>query len=366
LRPKDLPGDEKSTIAALLTGGNPRGLRNAGIVIDAASRRPERLEELVQCVFSADEIVRMRASDALEKVCRSRPALLQPFVPRLLGEMSRIEQASVQWHLAQILTEVRLDDREQAAAIAILEHNLDTSGDWIVINLTLQALAMFARTSPAVRTRLTRRLHHYQDSPYKSVASRARKLLAELGSEPPAGKTRDLPRTPEIPLGRIAASRNPPSKASSLSTAVHALHHIRMITPPGWSEPTSLNTRGAAVAKRRSRGGIVAAGPFVPAVWPRTRPMIGPRDAGYPRPAWLAACRGHFHRGPKEAQGDDRPAVPHDHRAVPDPLGRADAADHARGAGQRPGGGRVQLVRTGRRGRAGRPADRFGHRGHVG
>jgi hypothetical protein len=36
-------------------------------VIDAASRRPERLEELVQCVFSADEIVRMRASDALEK-----------------------------------------------------------------------------------------------------------------------------------------------------------------------------------------------------------------------------------------------------------------------------------------------------------
>ena len=63
----------------------------------------------MQCVFSADEIVRMRASDALEKVCRSRPALLQPFVPRLLGEMSRIEQASVQWHLAQILTEVRLD-----------------------------------------------------------------------------------------------------------------------------------------------------------------------------------------------------------------------------------------------------------------
>jgi hypothetical protein len=173
-------------------------------VIDAASRRPERLEELVQCVFSADEIVRMRASDALEKVCRSRPALLQPFVPRLLGEMSRIEQASVQWHLAQILIEVRLDDREQAEAITILEHNLDTSGDWIVINLTLQALATFARTSPAVRTRLTERLHHYQDSPYKSVASRARKLLAELGSKPPAGKTRDLPRTQQYPL---AASR---------------------------------------------------------------------------------------------------------------------------------------------------------------
>jgi hypothetical protein len=92
--PQDLPGDEKGTIAALLTGGNPRGLRNAGIVIDAASRRPERLEELVQCVFSADEVVRMRASDALEKVCRSRPALLQPFVPRLLERRSGSRQAA--------------------------------------------------------------------------------------------------------------------------------------------------------------------------------------------------------------------------------------------------------------------------------
>ncbi len=96
--------------------------------------------------------------------------------------MSRIEQPSVQWHLAQILVEVQLDEPEQAKAVAILEHNLDTSGDWIVTNLTLQALAVFARTSPAVRARLIERLHHYQDSPYKSVASRARKLVAEFGT----------------------------------------------------------------------------------------------------------------------------------------------------------------------------------------
>jgi hypothetical protein len=61
-------------------------------------------------------------------------------------------------------------------------NNLDTSGDWIVTNLTLQALAVFARISPAVRTRLIERLHHYQESPRKSVASRARKLLAEFRS----------------------------------------------------------------------------------------------------------------------------------------------------------------------------------------
>lgn len=181
---QDLPGDGPVTVEALLTGGDPRSLRNADIVIDAASRQPERLAELVQCVCSDDEIVRMRASDALEKVCRAQPGLVQRFVPRLLTEMSRIDQASVQWHLAQILTEVQLGEGERAEAITILEHNLDISDDWIVTNLTLQALATFARTSPAVRTRLVARLHRYQHSPYKSVASRARKLLAELDTKP--------------------------------------------------------------------------------------------------------------------------------------------------------------------------------------
>jgi hypothetical protein len=140
----------------------------------------------VQCVFSADEIVRMGASDALEKVCRSQPRLLQRFVPRLLAEMSRIEQASVQWHLAQILSEVPLDDQQQAQAIAVLEHNLDTCGDWIVTNCTLEALGMFAWTNPAARARLAERLHRYQRSRYKSVVSRARKLLDEFDKPPGA------------------------------------------------------------------------------------------------------------------------------------------------------------------------------------
>ena len=105
-----------------------------------------------------------------------------------------------------------------------MEHNLDTSGDWIVTNLTMQALAVFARTSPAVRARLTERLHHYQDSPHKSVASRARKLLAEsvdahvipspqqAFTRRAAGKTQEIPRTPECPLRALLAVRNPPSK----------------------------------------------------------------------------------------------------------------------------------------------------------
>jgi hypothetical protein len=179
---RDLP-DGRGAVEALLTGGNPRSLRNADIVIDAASRQPERLEELVQCVFSADEIVRMRASDALERSAGPIRAWFSGSCRGCWAEMSRIEQPSVQWHMAQILAEVPLDEGQQAQAITVLEHNLGTCGDWIVTNCTLEALGVFARVSPAVRARLTERLAHYQHSSYKSVEGRARKLLAEFDSQ---------------------------------------------------------------------------------------------------------------------------------------------------------------------------------------
>jgi hypothetical protein len=44
--------DGQNVVEARLTGGDPRGLRNAGRVIDLASGQLERLDDLVQCVFS--------------------------------------------------------------------------------------------------------------------------------------------------------------------------------------------------------------------------------------------------------------------------------------------------------------------------
>jgi hypothetical protein len=172
-------------IEALLTGGNPRSLGNTGLVVDWVLHHPECVGELFDCLFSVDAIVRMRAGDALEKVCSRQPGLLQPYVPRLLGEVARIRQPSVQWHLAQMLTEVTLTPAQRAQAIVILQRNLAVFGDWILTNLTVQALAEFARQDAALRPELARLLRRYTGSRRRSVASRATKLLAEL--ERPVG-----------------------------------------------------------------------------------------------------------------------------------------------------------------------------------
>jgi hypothetical protein len=172
----------RATLERELSGGDPRSLGRADDVVRRVLARPARVSELFECVLGADEIVRMRAADALEKVCREKPALLQTFKRRLFTEVAAIDQPSVQWHLAQMLARIELTAAERARAIRLLESNLARYDDWIVVNLTLEALAKFARDDASFRDRFVRIVARHVGSRHKSVASRARRLLDELAA----------------------------------------------------------------------------------------------------------------------------------------------------------------------------------------
>lgn len=90
------PPAPEPSIADLLSGGDPRTLRNVDEVVGKVLAAPERLDELIGSVLdSPDEVLRMRAADALEKVCRAQPPLLQPHVSLLLATCR--ESASRRW-----------------------------------------------------------------------------------------------------------------------------------------------------------------------------------------------------------------------------------------------------------------------------
>lgn len=170
------------SIRESLSGGNPRTLHNVESVVALVLAEPDRLDELIRCVLdSDDEIVRMRASDALEKVCRERPSLLQPHAA-LLGAMSQIDQPSVQWHVAQMLGHIHITARQRVRAAVILRRNLDESSDWIVLNWSLQTLAELARTDTDLIEPLREYLRDFEHSSYKSLVKRARNLGAEFGT----------------------------------------------------------------------------------------------------------------------------------------------------------------------------------------
>jgi hypothetical protein len=73
------------------------------------------LEELFASVTDPDELVRMRAGDALEKICREQPGWFVPHLDRPLDEIGAIEQPSIQWHVAHMLRHLRGDLSDERA-----------------------------------------------------------------------------------------------------------------------------------------------------------------------------------------------------------------------------------------------------------
>lgn len=165
----------------MATGGKSNSLGEANEIVSEILQNGSRLSELFECLFSDDEWVRMRAGDALEKVCRQQPGWFAPYRTRLLGEVAQIRQASVQWHLAQMLGEIELTGSQRQEAIAILTENLaNPEVDWIVASQSMETLTQFARDGIApvemVTPLLQQQLHHRS----KAVNKRAAKLLDQL------------------------------------------------------------------------------------------------------------------------------------------------------------------------------------------
>lgn len=164
----------------MLSGGDPRSLGRTSEVIDLVGQDHQKLAELFECLFSADEIVRMRAGDAVEKICRQQPGLLSPYKQKLLEDVSKIDQPSIQWHLAQMFLELDLTKEETTRAIKIMKRNLEQSTDWIVLNTTLQALFELLPARASLKKYLLKQLPELTESRHNSVARRAKKIADKL------------------------------------------------------------------------------------------------------------------------------------------------------------------------------------------
>ncbi len=173
----------EGTLKASLTGGDPRSLHGVDDVVESVIADPSRLPELIELVFTADQVVRMRAADALEKVARDQPRLLTSRVHELLDRSEGSTLASVQWHVAQIVGEVPLEPADRPRAIARLREYLDGSDDWIVINNSLTSLMALGHADSAVRPYLDAQIARFERSDRTAVAKRARLLRRTLAGQ---------------------------------------------------------------------------------------------------------------------------------------------------------------------------------------
>ncbi|WP_299445741.1 hypothetical protein [uncultured Phycicoccus sp.] len=170
---------------ALTAGGHTNSLGRAGEVLADVQGDRARLPELFACISDPDAWVRMRAVDTFEKLVRSDPACAGPYVEDIVTVLTRSDQPSVQWHVAQLFDVIELTAAQRETAVAWLTARVATTDvDWIVATQAMTTLLGFARRGVVASENL-RPLLEVQAG-HRSAAVR-RKAAAFLAALPDGG-----------------------------------------------------------------------------------------------------------------------------------------------------------------------------------
>ena len=169
----------KRGIADRLKGGDRRSIGNSDEIAAEVANTPAIFPDLFECLFNTDPVIRMRAADAVEKVTRDNPHLLQTWKRPLLETISASEDKEIRWHVAQMLPRLNLSHRERETAVQILMGYLSDESS-IVKTLSMQGLADLAAHDEQLRAQITPLIERLTKTDTAAMRSRGRKLLKQL------------------------------------------------------------------------------------------------------------------------------------------------------------------------------------------
>ncbi len=163
-----------------LKGGDLRSIGRAEEVVQDILNNPVLFTEVFEGMLDDDPLVRMRSADALEKVSSKHHEYLQPFKSRLLGEVSKVRQQAVRWHVAQMFSYLEVSTQERAEIVSILLFYLDDDKSRIVKVCSIQTLADLAERDEVIRPRVGRKLKEIMATGSPAMINRAKKLVNRL------------------------------------------------------------------------------------------------------------------------------------------------------------------------------------------
>lgn len=162
-------------------GGKSNSLGRSKEVLAEVLNNKQLTNELYDCISNQDAWVRMRAIDTFEKVCRENPDWALPYTEDMLARLSKSDQPSIQWHLAQLFGYIELTATQTSQATQWLSGLLNTNDvDWIVAANSMDTLAYFSRTGSFSKAELIRLLKIQKHHKSNAVKKRADKLLTEF------------------------------------------------------------------------------------------------------------------------------------------------------------------------------------------
>jgi hypothetical protein len=162
-----------------LKGGDRRSIGRVPEVVAKVLANPGLFSSLFRALNDPDPLVRMRASDAVEKITARTPEILAPYRKELIRIAETAKQQEVRWHVAQLLSRVRLSRPEREKVVGIMSRYLKDNSK-IVRTFAMQALADIASEDVELRRPILKKLEAATRSGSPAMKARGRKLLAEL------------------------------------------------------------------------------------------------------------------------------------------------------------------------------------------
>jgi hypothetical protein len=162
----------------MLRGGDRRSIGRVADVVELIARDPSLFPELVMGLDADDAVIRLRVTDAMEKLTRDHPEWLAPYSERLLGATGS-DLKEVRWHLAQMLPRIALTPEKKKRVVDVLMDYLSDSSS-IVKTFAMQSLADLSRGDAALRRRIIRLIEGLVQTGTPAMKSRGRKLLQKL------------------------------------------------------------------------------------------------------------------------------------------------------------------------------------------
>lgn len=166
-------------ILRTLHGGDRRSIGHADKVAQEVGTKPDLFEEFFSGLYADEPIIRMMASDAIEKVTQTRPELLTGYVSKVIAILATAQQQEVCWHMAQIAPRLQYSAEEEKEIVASLKEYLSHKSKIVQVS-AMEALAIFAERNTSMLAEVINILDAHQKTGSPAVRSRGKKLLIRL------------------------------------------------------------------------------------------------------------------------------------------------------------------------------------------
>ena len=170
----------KLNIIKLLSGGDKRSIGNVERIVKIVNKNPEYLDVLFQSILLNDELIRMRAMDAIEKISQQNKQCLGPYKKFILNKVAFYDQQEVKWHVAQIVSRLTLTDEERRKVYDLLIDRYLVDKSSIVKTSAMQALVELSLNDKTLKKKVAKIIKQLVRTGTPAMKARGKKLLLML------------------------------------------------------------------------------------------------------------------------------------------------------------------------------------------